>query len=498
MASDRNSYGNILKAIGLFGGVKVFQILVNIVKNKFVAILLGPTGMGIVGMFTSTTSLISSFTGFGLGTSTVRDISASYSSGDSKRIGRTVAILRKLVWATGILGAIVTIVLADYLSLWAFGNDDYSTAFRILSVILIFDQLTVGQTALMQGTFHYRYMAKASLYGSIIGLVISIPLYYQWGESAIVPVIIISSFTALLLSIIFARKIDIQKEKVTFHDVITDGRTMIVLGTVLAATSAFRLGGTYLQRAFISNFGSLADVGLYAAGSAIATQYIDVILGAMSTDYAPRLAAISHDNDSFFETINRQMKLMVTITIPFIVLFIIFARELIILLYSNEFLPIVVMIEWMMFSMFLRAISWCLSFSFVAKGESKAFFWNETACTIYSLAFSIVGYYFAGFIGLGLSFLLTYVIYTVQMYILAKAKFGFSFSKDCLSLIVRQALLLVMAFVIIELIKPSIWRYVAGVTILLFVTYASFKEFDKMIPIKDIIAGFKNRIHKKN
>ena len=117
---------------------------------------------------------------------------------------------------------------------------------------------------------------------------------------------------------------------------------------------------------------------------------------------------------------------------------------------------------------------------------------------IYSLAFSIVGYYFAGFIGLGLSFLLTYVIYTVQMYILAKAKFGFSFSKDCLSLIVRQALLLVMAFVIIELIKPSIWRYVAGVTILLFVTYASFKELDKMIPIKDIIAGFKNRIHKKN
>ncbi len=497
MSGDRNSYGNILKAIGLFGGVKVFQILVNIVKNKFVALLLGPTGMGIVGMLTSTTSLISSFTGFGLGTSTVRDISASYSSGDSKQIGRTVAILRKLVWATGILGVLVTIALADYLSLWAFGNEDYSTAFRILSVILLFDQLTVGQTALMQGTFHYRYMAKASLYGSIIGLVISIPLYYKWGEDAIVPVIIITSLTALLLSIVYTRKIDIQKEKVTFHDVITDGRTMIVLGTVLAATTAFRLGGTYLQRAFISNFGSLADVGLYAAGSAIATQYIDVILGAMSTDYAPRLAAISHDVDSFIETINRQMKLMVTITIPFIVLFIIFARELIILLYSNEFLPIVVMIEWMMFSMFLRAISWCLSFSFVAKGESKAFFWNETACTIYSLAFSIGGYYFAGFIGLGLSFLITYVIYTVQMYILARAKFGFRFSKDCYVLIVRQALLLVASFIIIELIKPSIWRYVAGLIVLLVVTYASLKEFDKMIPIKDIIGGFKDRLFKK-
>lgn len=497
MSSDRNSYGNILKAIGLFGGVKVFQILVNIVKNKFVAILLGPTGMGIVGMFTSTTSLISSFTGFGLGTSAVRDISASYSSGDSKRIGRTVAILRKLVWATGILGALVTIILANYLSLWAFGNEDYATAFRILSIILLFDQLTVGQTALMQGTFHYRYMAKASLYGSVVGLLVSIPMYYQWGQDAIVPVIIISSLTALLLSIAFARKIEIQKEKVTIHDVLTDGRTMIVLGTVLAATSAFRLGGTYIQRAFISNIGSLADVGLYVAGSAIATQYIDVILSAMSTDYAPRLAAISNENEKFVETINRQMKLMVTITIPFIVLFIIFARELIILLYSNEFLPIVVMIEWMMFSMFLRAISWCLSFSFVAKGESKAFFWNETACTIYSLGFSILGYYFVGFVGLGISFLITYIIYTAQMYILAKKKYGFAFSSDCLSLMIRQAILLAASFIIIELIRPSFIRYIVGISVLLIVTYFSYREFDKMIPVKDIISNLKSRIHKK-
>lgn len=497
MSNDRNSYGNILKAIGLFGGVKVFQILVNIVKNKFVAVLLGPAGMGIVGLLTSTTSMISAFTGFGLGTSTVRDVSAAYSSGDKRKIGRTVAILRKLVWGTGVLGALITIVFANRLSIWTFGNEDYCTAFRLLSVILLFDQLTVGQTALMQGTFHYKYMAKSSLFGSIIGLVVSIPMYYKWGADAIVPVIILSSLTALLLSIVFARKIDLPKEKVTFHDIITDGRTMIVLGTVLAATSAFRLGGTYIQRAFISNFGSLADVGLYAAGSAIATQYIDVILGAMSTDYAPRLAAISNDNRTFNETINRQMKLMVTITLPFIVLFIIFARELIILLYSGEFLPIVVMIEWMMFSMFLRALSWCLSFSFVAKGESKVFFWNESICTIYSLAFAVGGYYLAGFVGLGLSFLLTYLLYTIQMYFLAKKKFGFCFSKDCYFLIFKQAILLIVSFVVMEVISPSIWRYLVGILLFSIVCVISYFELNKMIPVKDLLQNIKSKLIKK-
>lgn len=496
MSEDRNSYNSILKAIGLFGGVKVFQIIVGIIKNKVVAILLGPVGMGIVGMFNSTTTLISSFTGFGLGTSTVRDISLAYSSGDNRSIGRVIAILRKLVWATGLLGAIITFILADYLSIWAFGNSEYSLAFRFLSVILIFDQLTVGQTALMQGTFHYGFMAKASLYGSIAALILSLPLYYFWGEKAIVPVIIISSFATLLLSVFYANKIDIPKEKVTLRDVLTDGRTMIVLGIVLAATSAFRLGGTFLQRSFISNFGSIADVGLYVAGSAIATQYIDVILGAMSNDYAPRLAAISKNNEVFNETINRQMKLMVTITQPFIVLFIIFARELVVLLYSNEFLPIVVMIEWMMFSMFLRAMSWCLSFSFVAKGESKAFFWNESISTLYSLGFSVLGYFYAGFVGLGISFLLGYLCYTIQMYLLARKKFGFRFSEDSLKLIFKQAVLLTMAFIIMEVLNPSIWRYLIGIVVLSLICYVTYIEMNKMIPVKDMLQSIKNRFLK--
>lgn len=499
MANDRNSYGSILKAIGLFGGTKVFQIIVGIIKNKLVAILLGPAGMGVVGMLTSTTNLIGSLTGFGLSTSTVRDISAAYNSGNSERIGRVVAILRKLVWATGLLGALITIVFANYLSEFAFGTEDYSTSFRLISVILLFNQLTIGQNALLQGTFHYKYLAKASLLGSVIGLFISVPLYYLWGADAIVPVIIISSLTTFLLAFFYARKIGIPHVTVNFKDIMTDGRTMIVLGAVLAATSAFRLGGEYIKRAFISNYGNIADVGLFIAGSAIVTQYIDVILSSMSTDYMPRLSAVSSDKDVFNEIINRQIKLMVTMILPFIILFIVFARELVVILYSSEFLAIISMIEWMMLSMFFRAISWCLSFSFVAKGESKFFFWNEVVTAIYSLLFSMAGYFFAGFMGLGIAFLLTYLSYTVQLYIFAKRKFDFRFSPDCIKLILKQVLLLVPVFIIIEILEVSYIRYIFGASFFLIICYLTYVEMNKMIPIRNALNGIKNKlIHKSH
>ena len=58
MNKQQASYRQIMKATSLFGGVQVFQIIIAVVRSKFVAILLGPSGMGIVGLLTSTTGLV--------------------------------------------------------------------------------------------------------------------------------------------------------------------------------------------------------------------------------------------------------------------------------------------------------------------------------------------------------------------------------------------------------------------------------------------------------
>ena len=56
---NKSSYRGILKATSLFGGVKVYEILIEIIKSKFIALLLGPTGVGVQGLYTSGTQMIS-------------------------------------------------------------------------------------------------------------------------------------------------------------------------------------------------------------------------------------------------------------------------------------------------------------------------------------------------------------------------------------------------------------------------------------------------------
>jgi O-antigen/teichoic acid export membrane protein len=114
--AERSSYRQIFKATSLFGGVQVFNIIIGIVRVKFVAVLLGTAGVGIMGLLNAPLELIVSLTGLGIAFSAVRDISEANGSGDQSRIAKTITTLRRWSWFTGFLGAVVTVSFAPLLS----------------------------------------------------------------------------------------------------------------------------------------------------------------------------------------------------------------------------------------------------------------------------------------------------------------------------------------------------------------------------------------------
>lgn len=497
MIEDRNSYKNITKAIGLFGGVQVFNILAGIIKNKIVAVLLGPVGMGISGMLISTTSMISSATGLGLHTSAVRDVAKAYSSKDEKEVGTIITVLSRLIKVTGLIGMLISLVLSPLLSLWSFGNYDYTWAFVFVSVIVLFDQLKSGQTVLLQGTFHYRYMANASVIGSLVGLIIAIPLYYIWKMDAIVPVIVLTSLSGLIVSSIFARKVHFQRLELTNTQVWNIGKVMILLGASIAIAGFANTGHTYLVRAVISNLGSIADVGLYTAGIGIATQYINVILQSMGSDYSPRIAALQDDQEGFIEAVNRQTRLMIILVIPFIIPFIVFIRELTILLFSTQFLAITSMIEWIMVGMFFRTTSWCLSFTIVAMGKPKQFLINELVTHVYSIAFTILGYILGSFTGMGIAFCVVNLIYTIQLFIVCRRLFHFRYFPETVTTLLFQFAILMISVLIFMSLGYGMMRYLMGILLVIATWGLSGIQLNKILPLKSVAQSFKNKFKRK-
>jgi O-antigen/teichoic acid export membrane protein len=490
MSEKQSSYRQIMKATSLFGGVQFFQILIQIIRSKFIAVLLGPAGMGIVGLLTSTTALISGLTNFGLGMSAVKDIAAANETGDENRIAIIVTVFRRFVWITGLLGGVVMLILSPLLSQLTFGNNNYTVAFIWLSFTLLFSQLTSGQMVILQGMRKLQYLAKANLYGSSLGLLLTIPLYYKWGVDAIVPGIIIASLVSLLMSLIFSSHIKIKPVRVSKVRTIAEGKSMLLMGFMISLSGLIGMGASYLLRIFISNTGGVAQVGLYSAGFTIIGTYVGLVFTAMGTDYYPRLSGISHDNRKASIMINQQAEIAILILAPILCVFLVFVNWVIILLYSTKFVAVNGMIHWAALGMFFKAATWTIGFLFLAKGASKVFFWSELASNIYLLLFNIIGYYFYKLDGLGISFLISYIISFIQVFFIARLKYNFIFDKEFVKIIAFQLLIGITCFLIVKFMATP-YSYFFGTIFIIFSIAFSIIELNKRIDLKQLLYSFK-------
>lgn len=492
MSTSKNSYRDIMKATSVFGGVQVFNILISITRAKILAILLGPIGIGIANLLTSTTDFIGYSTEFGLGTSAVRNVAAANSTGLQRRISVVVTVLRRLVWVTGILGTIVTIVLSRWLSQITFGNKNYTIAFIWVSVTLLFTQLNKGQLVLLQGMRRIQYMAKASVTGNFLGLLITIPLYYKFGIDAIVPSIIITSFIALAFSWFYSKKIQIEPARVSIIRTYAEGKDMLVMGFLISLSGIITLGISYFVRIYISSVGGVAEVGLYAAGFALINTYVGLIFTAMTNDYYPRLSAVAHDNNLSRRTINEQAEIALLILAPVIAVFLVFSKPVVIILYSEKFIPINGLIHWAALGILFKSTSWAVGYLFMAKGDSKLFFKNEMIASVYIFGLNIAGYRFFGLTGLGISFFSGYVIYLIQVYMITHKRYQFSFDKSFIKIFCIQLLLVSMCFSgMIFLRNP--YTAIFGVFLILISGAYSVYELNERLDIIQFFKRVKNR-----
>ncbi|EKB49154.1 O-antigen translocase [Cecembia lonarensis] len=489
MSEDKSAYRQIMKATSIFGGVQVFQILIGIVRSKFIAVLLGPAGMGLAGLLQAGNGMIAGLTNFGLSSSAIKNISAAHAEGDEEKVGRIIAVFRRLVWATGLLGLIITLGLSSYLSQLTFGNKDYTWAFALLSITLLINQISAGQGVLLRAMREVKLMAKSSMIGSVLGLVTTIPLYYFYGMDGIVPALILAAFTSLFLSWYFASKLSFKKVKVDFSTVKIEGKDMLTMGFMISLSGIITLAFSYLVRIFISNYGSVDDVGLYNAGFAIINTYVGMIFTAMATDYYPKLSGVAHDVDKMNQTINQQAEIAILILSPIILVFIVFIKWVVFLLYSEAFLPVNQMILFAAAGMLFKALSWAIAFVFLAKSASKLFFWNELITNIYMLGLNLAGYYWYGLTGLGISFLVTYVLYACQVYLVSKTLFKFKIDSVLVKIFFLNLTLTVICLLVVLLIMDIYLMYLIGLILIVVSAIYNLINLDKRMGLRDKFYG---------
>ena len=156
MEKEKNddTYFHILKYTSLFGGIQGLNILVGLVRNKLVAMILGPDGMGIVSLFNSTIRFISDSTGLGIPTSAVKNLSQSISEREAN-IRDTVQLVRSWSLLAALVGLLACVILSPLLNDWTFSWGDHTLHFVLLSPVIALMAITGGEVAILKACLLY-------------------------------------------------------------------------------------------------------------------------------------------------------------------------------------------------------------------------------------------------------------------------------------------------------------------------------------------------------
>ncbi|MFV8375332.1 oligosaccharide flippase family protein [Flavobacterium sp. LB1P71] len=493
MPDSKAAYHQIIKTTSLFGGVQFFTILISIIRTKLIAIFIGPAGMGIVTLLNSAINVVGGITSLGIETSGIKHVSSNYKNDDLNSIATIVAIVKRLALLTGILGCLVVIISSRWLSQLTFGNSNHAFSFVFISITLLFRQLMIGQLVVLQGLRRMRLLAKANFYGNLFGLLFSIPLYYYYRIDAIVPTIIVASLSSLLFSFFYSKKIKLKKNIISNEQLTTEGKSIIKLGILLTLSGLFTLLSTYLIQIYVGKQGGLEQVGFYNAGFTLLNSYVGIIFTAMSTDYFPRLASLSDENEKVRTSVVQQSFISIMIITPIIILFLTLIPFIVKIIYTPKFISIIPMACFGILAMLFRAVSWSMGYILIAKGDSKMFMKTAFGFNLISLFLNILGYHFYGLEGLGISFFVFYLIHFFGLKIITKKRYGFYFDSDFYTIYSICFLMCMTTFLFRYIPNPIVKYSLMSAMAVVSIVFVLF-QMNKKMELK----GLLNTIFKKS
>lgn len=478
----------IIKSTGIIGTSQVFTIGLQIVRTKIIALLLGPAGVGLLGIYNTIVEMVRNATGIGINFSGVREIAQACATNDQITIAKKALLLRRWAFITGALGLVVLLLLCYPISLFSFNSDEHTLAIAFLGIAVFFTSISQSQIALLQGTRNLKSMAKASVIGVLLSIVIVTPIYYFWGQEGMVTAIILMALSNLILSYYYVSKLRIQKTDMSLKETFVSGKEMVKLGFASAISGIVGTIAMYYVRAFISSHGSIDEVGFFQASWSISNVYLLAVLNAMAADFFPRLSAVNNDNEKVNKLVNEQTEIALLIGGPLIIAMLVFSSLIIRILYSSEFTLSAMLLDFFVVGTFFKLLSWPICIISGAKGAIKQILISETSWNIVfvGLIWFFWGNY--GMKGIGIAYIISYLYYLIILFILVNPLSRFRWTSTNIRHILFYGIALFATIMVVLLLNHNIY---AGIFILVITAVYSFKYLKNLINIHDLVKKFR-------
>ena len=436
----------------VIGSAQAVNIGLSIFRMKVLAVLLGPSGVGLLSIYQSLQALVSQAAGLGMSSSGVREIaSARGAESELSRVRRVLLAAHLVQGGVALLGVWL---LRERISVWLFGDASFATETGLIGIAILLTLMMSAHTALLQGLRRIGDLGRVTVLGALGGTVVGLAAVWTYGQAGLIWFVLAQPFTGLLVALYFTRRLPKPSTpRLSTAEIWKIWKPMARLGAAFMLGGLATAGTLLLVRSLITQELGLDAAGQFAAAWAITMTYVGFLLGAMGADYYPRLTEVIKDRVAAIRLMNDQAQLGLAIGGPVLLLLIGLAPWVITLLFSPEFAPAATLLQWQTVGNVFKLASWALSYSIVAAARANTYFFMELSFNMVFLGMVWLLLPRFGLIVTAVAFLIGYIVYFGTVNILARLIHGFRWQPLSLGLLALHSVLAV-ALLALALTEP--------------------------------------------
>jgi len=211
----RLAYGAFWGAISV-----IVPRFVSLIASFLLARILGQNQFGEYGMISSTVSMISTFSGLGLGSTVVKHL-AEYKISDPVRAGRIYTLTTIINWISAIIYAFAFILFAPWLAAKTLAAPHLAPLLQISAISMAMGTINSLQQNVFTGLEAFRTSAIITITTTSIQSIIIVLAAWFWQLTGVVSALAINS---IIIAIIYFYSIKRERKKYNIRIVINEAK----------------------------------------------------------------------------------------------------------------------------------------------------------------------------------------------------------------------------------------------------------------------------------
>lgn len=487
--SDKyDGYRRTLKYLGMFGGAQGVSMFLNMVRNKFASVMLGTAGLSIIALFNRTIQMFSDFTNLSLSFSAIRKMSDTYENGDVSAVEHCVKVIRSIACFTGVAGMLLMFLLSPLINRWIFdSNQYYMSRFLLLTPVIFFMAVSGGETAILRGIKQFSKVAFYNIVTAFMSLIVAVSLYWAMGIGGIFPAIFFIAFFQMCLLLYLSLPHYSYRVSPFSVKILKEGVGIVKLGAGFIYATILTSFALWLICALLSELGDGTTAGLFNTGFAMITLLPGILFASMDSEYFPRISGVAADFAVRDRMINEQVEIQLLLQSPCLMAFAVALTVLIPLLSAASFAPSIPMAQAAMFGMFMRTMTYPISFLALSKNDTLTFLIQESVYNFLMIVFVIAGYSLFGLLGVGIGISFVHATDFFVVYGIAKYKYGFVLSRNVVKFFMLQMPLFILVLFSSLTIKSGIYYWLAGISCVLVSSVVSIYMLQRQSKLFNVL-----------